>query len=289
MANLQNTKRRIKSVESTKKITKAMELVASAKLRKAKNEYMEIKEVREYMSNNMGSVLAEISKQAGHSEYIESKGDKTLYVIIGGDMGLTGGYNINVAKEALDDSKKGDLFLSVGTKPAVYLKSKQAHLVNTKEILEKHYGKAAQDVRSLNSFYQVYDLVRVIKIMYDNKEIDCVKLVYTRFQNSVTFIPMITQLIPVKNQFTQLMSPFEISGDPEELISDLLKDYLATNIFTAFKEGSVCEFASSRLAMENATDNAEELREQLLLEYNRARQANITQEISEIVAGSDAL
>jgi len=289
MANLQNTKRRIKSVDSTKKITKAMELVASAKLRKAKNEYMLTKEVREYMATNMASVIAEISAQTGHSEYIESEGKKTLFVIIGGDMGLTGGYNINVAKEAYINSKPEDMFLCVGNKPAIFLKSKNANIVDTKAVLEKYVGEDAKDVRSLDSFYQSYDLVRVIKYMYDNKEVDTVKLVYTKFKNSVTFIPTISTLIPVENKFTQLLSPFEITGDPEMFISDLLKNYLATNIFTAFKEGTVCEYASSRLAMENATDNAQELKEELLLEYNRARQANITQEISEIVAGSDAL
>jgi len=289
MANLQNTKRRIKSVDSTKKITKAMELVASAKLRKAKNEYEETRQVRQLTVDNMQSVIAEISKQFGYDHYISKKGDKTLYVIIGGDMGLTGGYNINLAKDAYNHAKKEDLFLCYGNKPKIFLKSKNAHIVDTHEMLVKYYGKDAKDIREINKFTTTYDLAKLIKLMYDHNEIDAVKLVYTQFINSVTFQPKIVDLLPAENKLGQLMSPFEVSGDVSVLLNDLIQDYLASNIFTALKEGKVCEYASSRLAMENATDNAEELKEQLLLEYNRARQANITQEISEIVAGSDAL
>lgn len=289
MANLQNTKRRIRSVDSTKKITKAMELVASAKLRKAKNEYLESQKVRDFVVENMSAAVFEIAKQNGKTEYITKRGDRTLYIVIGGDMGLSGGYNINVAKEAYNDSKPGDMFMCVGSKPAIYLKSKNATIIKPKEVLGKYLGADAKDVREISTFTNVYDLIRVILLLFKNDEVDVVKLAHTKFKNSVTFDPEVLDLLPVTNEFTELLAPFEITGDPDQLIEDLVKDYLASNVFTAVKEGAVCQYASSRLAMENATDNAEELKEKLLLEYNRVRQANITQELNEIVAGADAI
>ncbi|WP_423363659.1 ATP synthase F1 subunit gamma [Mycoplasma sp. P36-A1] len=291
MANLQNTKRRIKSVDSTKKITKAMELVASAKLRKAKKEYTQSESVRKFVTDNMSAVIYEVAKQNGKKEYIESKNDKTLYVVIGGNMGLTGGYNINVSKEAFLDSKPGDAFLCYGRKPVSYLKSKDAQIIYLEDVLREmlHNDKEVFVVDEIHKFSEVYVLTKPILHLFNTGQYGKVKLVYTKFVNSVTFSPKVTQLIPVENTFTELLAPFDVLGDSDNLIDDLLKDYLATNTYTAILEGKACEYASSRLAMETATDNAEELKEQLQLEYNRVRQANITQELTEIVGGANAI
>ncbi|MDL2211314.1 ATP synthase F1 subunit gamma [Erysipelotrichaceae bacterium OttesenSCG-928-M19] len=279
MANLQNTKRRIKSVDATKKITKAMELVSSAKLRKAKQSYEESIDVRDFVCNDLASAVYEIAKEASMLEYItENPEAKTLYIVIASDMGLCGGYNSNAAKEAFNDSKKGDCFILVGKKTQPYFMTKNAEIKNVYSNITKN-----------PEFYSAYYITKEAIDMFQSGEVQAIKLVYTKFINSVSFEPRIYSLIPVLNPFDDMSTPFDNTTDPEYLMKHLMRDFVNSNIFTAIIESRVCEYASSRMAMENATDNANELKDKLLLEYNRARQANITQEITEIVSGADAL
>lgn len=279
MASLLNTRRRIKSVDATKKITNAMELVSSAKLKKAKDLYEGSKSVRQFVANEFAGSVYQIAKESGRKELIEENNEgKTLYIVIASDMGLCGGYNSNVAKEAFLDSKKDDEFILIGRKIQPYFKGKNAVIKNVYVNLTKHPD-------FYNTFYVTKDAID----SFNKSEFTKVKLVYTRFINSVTFEPTIFSLIPVENPFSEMKVPFDNPTDEEYLLKHLLRDYLNSNIYTAIMEARVCEYAASRMAMEAATDNAIELKEKLLLEYNRVRQANITQEITEIVAGADAL
>ena len=279
MANLQNTKRRIKSVDATKKITKAMELVSSAKLRKAKGLYEEGVKVRNFVCNDLASAVYEIAKSANMNEYIsENEEGKTLFIVIASDMGLCGGYNSNASKEAYKASKPGDSFILVGKKTQPYFKTKNCNIKNVYLNITKN-----------PEFYDAYYITKEAIDMFNNGEVSSIKLVYTKFINSVSFEPKIYSLIPVKNPFDDLQVPFDNPTESEYLIKRLLRDFINSNIYTAIIESRVCEYASSRMAMENATDNANELKEKLLLQYNRVRQANITQEITEIVGGADAL
>lgn len=279
MASLLNTRRRIKSVDATKKITKAMELVSSAKLKKAKNLHEESKSVRQFVANEFAGSVYEIAKETGRKDLIEkNKDSKTLYIVIASDMGLCGGYNSNVAKEAFLDSKKGDEFILIGKKIQPYFLGKNATVRNV-------YVNMTKNPDFYNTFYVTKEAVDA----FNKNEFTSIKLVYTRFINSVTFEPTVYSLIPVENPFDEMKIPFDNPTDEEYLLKRLLRDYLNSNIYTAIVEARVCEYAASRMAMEAATDNAIELKEKLLLEYNRVRQANITQEITEIVAGADAL
>jgi len=279
MPNLQNTKRRIKSVDATKKITKAMELVSSAKLRKAKALYEEGKNVRDFVCNDLASAVYEIAREARLLDFITEKPDgKTLYIVIASDMGLCGGYNSNVAKEAYNASKKGDSFILIGKKTQPYFNTKQCNIKNVYLNITKN-----------PEFYDAYYITKEAIDMYKSGEVSSIKLVYTKFINSVTFEPRIYSLIPVENPFDDMKIPFDNPTESEYLLKRLLRDFINSNIYTAIIESRVCEYASSRMAMENATDNANELKDKLLLQYNRVRQANITQEITEIVGGADAL
>lgn len=280
MASLQNTKRRIKSVESTKKITKAMELVSSAKLKKAKDLFEGGNEVRRFIGHDLTHAIYEIAVESELPEYIEQpKGGKTLYIVVASDMGLCGGYNINAAKKAVFDSKEGDLFILVGKKTAPFI---QAH---NREVLNVY-----MNMSKLPKFYGTYYITKEAVDLFNSDEITSIKLVYTEFINSVSFEPVIHSLIPIEdNPYTDMVLPFNNKLSAEFLMKHLLRDYINSYIYQAIIESRVCEYASSRMAMENATDNANEIQEKLMLEYNRVRQANITQEISEIVGGADAL
>lgn len=278
MASLQNTKRRIKSVDATKKITKAMELVSSAKLKKAKDKFELQRKVTEFVRKDLARGAYEIARESSLDKYIKyNESGKTLYIVIGSDMGLCGGYNSNVAKLAFNDSNMGDLFILVGKKTTGYLKSKGANIINT----YLHYNDL--------DFYDTYYIVKEAIDLLESGQVTKIRLVSTSFVNSVTFDAKIQSLIPIINPFDDLNNPLDNPSEAEDLMKYILRDYLNSYIYTSINESRVCEYASSRMAMENATDNAIELKDQLLLQYNRVRQANITQEIAEIVAGSDAL
>lgn len=279
MASLQNTKRRIKSVEATMKITKAMELVSSAKLKKAKDLYNEVAPVQELANQNLAFAVYEIAKILNLEEYLkEDENGKTLFVVIASDMGLCGGYNINVAKEAYSHSKPGDQFILIGKKTYSYLSMKNADI-------KKVFSNQSKIPNLFDMYYVTREVINALK----SNEVQNVKLVYTQFINSVSFNPKIKSLIPVEKPMGELAAPLDNVTPDEYLMEKLLVDYFSLSFYTAFVESKVCEYASSRMAMENATDNANEIKDSLLLEYNRVRQANITQEISEIVGGADAL
>lgn len=279
MASLQNTKRRIKSVEATKKITKAMELVSSAKLRKAKELYEGIGKVSTFCAKDLASAVYEIARSERMEALIKENPDaKTIFVVIASDMGLCGGYNSNVAKMAYESSKPGDEFILIGKKTQPYLHSKGC-------IIRNIYSNITKDPTLTDMYY----ITKELNTAYRSGEFQSLKIVSTKFVNSVTFVNDIYSLIPVKNPFNDLAAPFDNEADNEFLLKHLLTDFISMNLYTSIIEARVCEYASSRMAMENATDNANEIEDELLLEYNRVRQANITQEISEIVGGADAL
>lgn len=279
MGSLQSTKQRIKSVEATKKITNAMQLVSSAKLKKARNRFEGVRNITSDIASDMAEAIYDIADELNETKLItESDDDKTLFIVIASDVGLSGGYNVNVAKAALEGAKEGDEFVLIGKKVTPHLVAHNCHIVKT---FKNHF----QNLDYFNTYY----VTQLTVDAFCRNEISQVKLVYTEFINSVTFKPKVVQVLPLDKSYDQVAIPFEKDINLEKLLIRLVRDYLNTVIYNANVEAHVCEYASSRMAMDNATDNAQELKEKLLLEYNRVRQANITQEISEIVAGADAL
>lgn len=282
MANdMQSIKRRIKSVESTKKITKAMQLVATSKLRKARNQMDELRPYYSKIQEVVGEIL-ESNKGMVDSPYLqENRQGKNIYIIVTSSLGLCGGYNANVIKTMVEYLKPEDEIYMIGNKGASYL-------------THHHIDFHAQylDLNSSLDYKDIIGLVQELTQRYQNREIASIRMIYTKFVNNLTFQPCVMKLLPVDTQdfenvsLTHKETLFE--PDPQTVLNDLIPMYLQSVIYGYLVESVTSENASRRTSMENATDNAEDLIEELLLKYNQARQSAITNEISEIVAGANA-
>lgn len=277
---MKEIKTRIKSVESTKQITKAMELVSSSKFRKAKEK---AETSRPYFNTLYGTVQ-DIAKNANGSknEFLEErKVNNICYIVIAGDRGLAGGYNSNVFKSVMSHNKLGKAkVVSVGKKAKEFLTKRNYELIDSIETVEDALYEDASRVAN--------------KVMeaYKNGEVDEVNLVYTEFVSALTQEPKLIKLLPVtvdknkeekKGRVTVQYLPSASS-----VLGYVLPKYIAGSIHGAIAESYASEQAARRTAMESATDNANEMISKLELSYNRARQAAVTQEISEIVGGASA-
>lgn len=280
---MQEIKRRIRSVESTKKITKAMELVATSKLRKTRNQLEQSKPYYTNVALMTAEILANC-KGDNDSVYLIENNDvkKDVYIVIASSLGLCGGYNANVFKEIKNVIKPDDYVYSIGSKATSYL-------------TKNHQGITDSKYESLSTtfnFKDIINLVNELTRMYHEKEIRKIKIVYTEFVNNLTFKPRIVTLLPIDPddfdhiEISKKATLFEPSS--QEVLDNLIPMYLQAVIYGYVIESSTSENAARRISMENATDNADELTEQLLLKYNQARQTAITNEISEIVAGANA-
>ena len=280
---MQEIKRRIKSVESTKKITKAMELVAASKLQKTRKQLDQSKPYYTEVAQTVAQILA---NNQGDNENVylreNKKTDKEVYIVIGSSLGLCGGYNANLFKEIKDVIRDDDYVFTIGSKVTSYLSK------NHQGVVDSQYN----DLNTTLSFKDVTRLVSKLISMYSNQEIKKIKIVYTEFINNLTFKPRIVTLLPID---PDSFEDIEISNketlfepSPDEVLNNLIPMYLQAVIYGYLIESVTSENASRRTSMENATDNADELTEQLLLKYNQARQTAITNEISEIVAGANA-
>ena len=280
---MQEIKRRIRSVESTKKITKAMELVATSKLRKTRNQLEQSKPYYTNVALMTAEILANC-KGDNDSVYLIENNDvkKDVYVVIASSLGLCGGYNANIFKEIKDVIKPDDYVYSIGSKATSYL-------------IKNHQGITDSKYESLSTtfnFKDIINLVNELTRMYREKEIRKIKIVYTEFVNNLTFKPRIVTLLPIDPddfdhiEISKKATLFEPSS--QEVLDNLIPMYLQAVIYGYVIESSTSENAARRISMENATDNADELTEQLLLKYNQARRTAITNEISEIVAGANA-
>ena len=278
-SSMQSTKRRIKSVSSTMKITKAMELTAVSKLQKTKGRFEANREYNDTFKYCISNALAGIEED----ETSKVVSDAKMYLVVSSNMGLCGGYNaniINMISSTVDKEK--DYIVVCGTKAQRYLTSRGYKNVIEYPATNTYTFEDAQKIASL--------LVQP----YLDKKVCAVKTIYTKYINSLTFAPAVDQLLPLEKTSVEggkVMNDYMVIFEPskKELLEQLLPLYFKNTIYSTLLESSVSEYASRRTAMENATDNAEELTEHLKLEYNKARQGAITQEITEVVAGANAL
>ncbi len=284
MASMRDIKRRIKSVNSTRQITKAMNLVASSKLNKAKQR---LEGTKPYAQETR-KVIAEIGAAMGGLSHPlfgnEIKGNKALIIVISGDKGLCGGYNSSVCKEAqnLADGKDVKL-ITVGLKGREYFKRR--NFVFDKSVVGISEKFDYNDAAAIGA--------RALKL-YEEGEVDSVYLVYTRFISSISSTPKSIRLLPVdaedfKGEIETTTSLTLYEPSEEEVLDYVIPKYVNTVIYGGMVESSVCELGARMAAMDAATDNAEEMLDSLNLLYNRVRQGAITQEITEIVSGSNAL
>ena len=278
--NLLQTKNRIRSVASTKKITKAMELVATSKLKKAKDlnykltQYKnEVFEIIAYCANNV------LDKD--YKYFKENKSDKTLNIVITSTLGLCGGYNIAVEKFVNENVSKNDDLIVLGSKGVRFFTSKGYNIVKSFTELPSFNLQ-----ESISSVIGQYVIDNFLNLKYKK-----VNLIYTKFINSLTFEPTSMQLLPITSlvEVKKINKELLLEPSAEEVLDTLVPFYIETSIKTLLFESMLSEQASRRTAMENATDNATELEENLLLEYNKSRQAAITQEITEISGAANAI
>lgn len=287
-ASLAKIKRRISSIESTKKITNAMELVSSVKLKRRRKAMDNTIEYLKMMSNIISDCFTGLDEQGSHLSRLLKPcptGMGALYIVITSNMGLCGGYNYNIVKYLNSIIKKDDEIMMIGIKGLVKFKNKDNYSINTEEV----------DALENFDFGKLSRLEKKLSDIYREGKYTSIQLVYTKYVNSITFKPQTVQVLPVinmvdeqdkkegKNEFPPIYAP-----DRNEVFKLLVPQYLNTLLFEKFEEAMVCEEGSRRNAMENATDNADDLQSELTLAFNKARQAAITNSIIEIMSGQVA-
>jgi F-type H+-transporting ATPase subunit gamma len=282
-ANMKAVKLRIKSVQNTMQITKAMQLVAASKLRKAKDKAMASKPYLRTMKGTLTQIANENTDfqscftKAGTSE-------KRLYVVIAGDRGLAGGYNANLFK-FVENAVEGHDYavLPIGKKAVEYFRHRGV------EIFTDAYEEVAKVTIS-----DCFRIAKSVCEVYEKGQFGHVSMCYTNFISMMSQVPKASALLPLSDfenpdlddmPETKNMILYEPNG--EEVFNTIVPDYLAGILYTSINVSVASELAARRTAMEAATDNAGEMIEKLSLYYNRARQASITQEITEIVAGAE--
>lgn len=283
MASMRSIKRRIKSVNSTQQITKAMNLVASSKLTKAKQSFDDTKP----FFNAIRRVIANVVKGTGDNGNVFLKKrdiNNTGVIVITGDRGLCGGYNTNACKAALEITQgKNASYVTVGSKGYEFLKHKKCDFAQTYgEISEK---PTYEDARQIGE---------KITEMYREGQVDEVYLVYTEYISTIASEPKVIRLLPLDTEDMEEGEKESLTltlyePDDETVLEYVIPKYINTVIYGALVESAVCELTSRMTAMDSATDNASQMLDTLNLHYNRARQGAITQELTEIVSGSNAL
>ena len=277
-ASMNDIKSRIKSVRSTMQITKAMELVATSKLRRAKER---AEGVRPYYDALSGIVSRLLSSPELSAEYSDGKREchTTLFVVIAGDRGLAGGYNANVFRLAAELAKSAEraVYLPIGKKAAEYYRHRGAEIFAT--------GDYVADTGVGESF----DFAHTIFSSYKEGAIDKVVLVYTRFVSMISQIPVYEEILPLSQEELPEPSDILIEAEAEEILQRVIPELIGGVIYSAVSESVASECGARRSAMNSANKNASEMIDALMLKFNRARQAVITQEITEIVSGAEAL
>lgn len=270
-------KNRIRSMESTKQITKAMEMVATSKLRHAQAQALNARPYFELLYSTVSELLC--SDSSCSSPYLSQKGDsKTLYIVIAGDRGLAGGYNSNILKLVMAQLEGKDAtVLPIGRKALDFFRSRSIPMLT--------------DSHAVASEVSIGDCFSVAKLLckaYLDGQFDRIYVAYTRFVSVLSQTPTTLQLLPLTQDPDAKAASREIIYEPgqEEVLNAIIPEYLGGLLYGALCESRASEQAARRTAMDSATQNAEDMIADLSLKYNQARQAAITQEITEIVAGS---
>ena len=276
--NRQALKSRIRSTQATMKITSAMELMSNSKLQRQRSMMEKNREYSTTLLKTLHHILSE-SDQVENKYLLKNDSETVLTIVFSSDLGLCGGYNVNMLRYATTFIKKEDPIIVIGSKGRNWLSTRGYNVVN------EYIDSDAFD------YVDASDIIDKALQQVLSKEIGKIQVVYTYFKNTVTFEPRLEVLFPVEKGQGKLESKQEILFEPnaDEILNTLIPMALKSTLYSLWMETKTSEQASRRLAMENATDNAEELKEKLVLQFNQARQAAITQEITEIVAGADSL
>ena len=292
MPSLDDLKKRISSVKSTQKITKAMKMVAAAKLRRAQENAEKGRPYSEKMNNIILNLSGGISDKESAPKLLIGTGEEKIHlsIVMTSDRGLCGGFNSNIIKKAksyfkkiLDDNKTLKI-ITVGSKGYDQLKRTYKDY-----IIEKISFKESKNI----NYFDADKVGKIIIDRFKKKEFDVCAIFYNQFKNVITQIPQEQQIIPLKASEEKKDSSsednYEFEPEEDEILSNLLPKNISTQIFKAMLENSASEQGSRMTAMDNATRNAGEMVDKLTIQYNRSRQAAITKELIEIISGAESL
>ena len=287
MASMKEIKRRRGSIQSTRQITKAMQLVSTVKLQKTRTRAEEAKPYFSLMYDTMFSILSKSNNMNHRFVKTSNEGEgKKAIIVISSNRGLAGGYNNNIARLVETSfSKEEALIYAIGKK--------------AKDTLERRGYEVLGEYNEviLDPMYQdAVDITKKLLSDYEEGKISEIYVVYTHFKNTVVHIPTLKKLLPIsldeaekeegKEKSTLLMN---YAPNEEEVLEAIVPKYISAIIYGSLQQAIASENGARMNAMENATNNADELIDKLLLRYNRARQGAITQELTEIVAGANAI
>lgn len=288
MASMRDIKRRKTSIQSTQQITKAMKLVSTVKLQKARVRAEKTKPYFEYMYKTVASILQRSGNDIDHPYLKAGESNKKAVIVITSNRGLAGGYNSNISKLVLGSQlPKGDVEIySIGRKGKDSLHKKGYEIKEDfSDVIDEPLYENAMDIskRVLDSF--------------SNGEIGEIYLAYTGFKNTVSHEPKLIKLLPVEinqedlkeDSLTDKLTIMNYEPSEEEALELIIPKYLTSLIYGALMESVASENGARMQAMDSATSNAEEMIDSLSLQYNRARQSSITQELTEIIAGAEAI
>ncbi len=292
MPSLDDLKKRIKSVKSTQKITKAMKMVAAAKLRKAQESAEKGRPYSQKMQNIILNLTKSINDPQNAPKLLVGTGEdkKYLCVVLTADRGLCGGFNSNICKLAKINFKK---ILGEGKELNIITVGSKGH-----DQIKREYGKhvikkfSFKDKKNI-SFNEADEVGKEIISLFNQNKFDKCIIFYNNFKNVITQIPQAQQIIPaetknLKDNGDENFS-YEFEPEEDEILEDLLPKNISTQVFKALLENAASEQGSRMTAMDNATRNAGDLVDKLTIDYNRSRQASITKELIEIISGAESL
>ena len=291
MPSLDDFRKRIKSVKSTQKITKAMKMVAAAKLRKAQENAEKGRPYSEKMNNIILNLSNSITDKENAPKLLAGTGNEKIHlcIMLTADRGLCGGFNTNIVKKAksffekIKSEGKNLKIITVGSKGYDQIKRTYGN-----QIIEKISFKDSKVANYLDAEIVVKKIIE----LFEKNEFDICTIFYNQFKNVITQIPQEQQIIPLKpSEVKENMvdDNYEFEPEEDEILSNLLPKNISTQIFKAMLENSASEQGSRMSAMDSATRNAGELVDKLTINYNRSRQAAITKELIEIISGAESL
>jgi len=284
MANLKEIRNRISSIGSTMQITSAMKMVSAAKLKKAQDAITAMRPYSSKLTELLQNLSATLDSDAGGAYSKQREVSKVLLVVVTSNRGLCGGFNSSVIKETTQNiaANYQDIdvdLLTIGKKG--------------NDILSKSYPviDARNDIFDNLTFDYVAEVAEKIMKLYADGTYDKIEIIYNRFKNAATQIPQVEQFLPIKpvEGDTNASADYIFEPSKEKIVLELIPKSLKTQLYKAVRDSFAAEHGARMTAMHKATDNATELRDELLLTYNKARQAAITNEILEIVGGAEAL
>jgi len=284
MATTRQIRSRIRVAKNIQQITKAMKMVAAARLKRAQDRVQAARPYSEKMREVMTGLASAAAGQVEHPLLENREVQNTGFLLITADRGLAGSYNSSIMRRAVEFSKDFDRvrqkWFIIGKKGNLFFRRREYNVVETLSVNSNNvtFGDAAE-------------VTRVIRAAFEAGEIDELYIIYTKFQSAMTQKPMVVKLLPIETPAGESSSSADYIFEPEpaELLGELLPRYLLNQVYQALLESIASEHGSRMTSMSSATDNAGKMISTLTLSLNRARQAAITKEISEIVGGAEAL